>query len=133
MNKVKKGIGLSPEERAQAASLRDALLTFRSVDPKLSIEEAYTLLSIAARPGLLQKELGEELALTAGSLSRVFAHLNKRGDRGRSGLGLLHMEDDPSDWRQKLNYLTHSGETLVRAVLRDVFDGGNRGSPAEGE
>lgn len=125
-------VGLSPQERAQAASLCAALRTLRSADPKLSLEEAYALLTVASRPGVMQKEVAEELGLSSGSLSRVFGHLTERGDKRTDGLKLIRTEDDKTDWRQKLNFLTPSGEVLVRAALRDAADGGKDVGPPEG-
>lgn len=126
-------IGLSPQERAQAASLCAALHTLRSADPKMSLEEAYALLAVAARPGLMQKEVADELGVTPGSASRVFGRLTERGDKRGDGLKLIRTQDNANDWRQKLNYLSHVGEVLIRASLREAYtDGGKDVRPEEG-
>lgn len=113
--------GMNPVERAQAMDLSRALLTLRSVDPKISAEEAFFLLAVAARPGISQTEIKEELDLRPNQVSRIFGRLSVRGDQSGTGLKLVRTEDSPEDYRKNLNYLTHAGEVLVRAVLQEVF------------
>lgn len=116
------GKGLTPMERAQADSLARALLTLRSVDPKMSIEEAYVLLAVASRPGIPQREVGEGLELPSGPMSRLFGRLTIRGDATGEGLKLIRTEDSPTDFRLKLNFLSQQGDILARAVLREAFE-----------
>ncbi len=117
------GKGMNPKERAQAIGISRALLTLRSVDPKISAEEAYFLLAVASRPGISQTEIREELDLLPNQVSRIFGRLSVRGAKAGTGLKLIRTEDDPEDFRKNLNYLTPAGEVLVRAVLQEVFPG----------
>jgi DNA-binding MarR family transcriptional regulator len=133
MSAIKTTPRLSPTDRAQAERLASALQRFRSVDPKVTVEEVLTLLMVAAQPGIIQRDIGETLELKSGSLSRIMGRLTRRGDRETPGLELIHTVEDTQDWRQKLLHLTNGGNRLVADALRDLEGGSPHVSPVEGE
>lgn len=109
---------LSPSEAALVSDVLSAIRRFRRLDAKLSLEEMYVLLAVAARPGITQLEMANDLELKPGAMSRVCTAVAdyKTGN----GLGLLTQTIDPNDRRSRPMFPLPGAIEVVRDALRDL-------------
>lgn len=89
---------------------------FRSVNQDITANHIVAFLTIAARPGITQRELREATGLGEGTVSRLVAVLSDRGVRGREGLGLVEIKLAHGDYRMRHQYLSPKGKRLFEAL-----------------
>lgn len=106
--------GTTPER------LMRVLGRLRDVHGDISANQAMALLFIAANPGVTLREVHERLGLVGSAASRVLAVLSDFGSRSVAGLGLVRVDVNPDDRRERLLSLTPKGHRLVEDMVRDM-------------
>jgi DNA-binding MarR family transcriptional regulator len=91
---------------------------FREHNPDVTANQMLTLLYVAREPGITQKATLTRLGLKDSGQSRIVAALSKHGDRGRPGWGVVDLQENPVDRREKLVTLNHKGQLVINAILR---------------
>jgi DNA-binding MarR family transcriptional regulator len=108
------------ENAAQSLDrLNAALAKARVHDPDMGVHDLMALLLVAKRDGrdpITQAELGEALALSAATKSRVVSRLTPEGTLGKPGLGLIRQEICESNRRERELTLTLKGRRLVADI-----------------
>lgn len=112
----------------QLAPFIEALEEFRGIYGDMTISQAVVLATVAASPGLSQKELVQRSGLKDSSISRIYAIMSDRGNRGTGPFNLMALKEDPTDYRVKRVYLTKSGNNLFRIILQHLgkYSGSSR-------
>lgn len=87
---------------------RLGLLRKRHLDGEFSLTEARILFEIGSHPQMTASALRIKLCLDAGYLSRLLAHLTRRG--------LVRQRHSPTDGREKLLSLSRSGEKKLELL-----------------
>jgi DNA-binding MarR family transcriptional regulator len=103
-----------------ALHLVEVFARLRSLHADFSLNSAMMLFTIASDPGISQRRLYEKLALHNSAASRALAILSDAGTREVPPLGLVCIEVQPDDQRQRILTLTSKGEKFVAGVLREL-------------
>jgi DNA-binding MarR family transcriptional regulator len=88
----------------------------RKVDPEMPAQSLNTLLVVAQEPGIHQWDLARKLAVSPSAAARIALRLGDQTVMGKKGLGLLHVETDEADRRQRLLWLTPKGQAFLKAT-----------------
>lgn len=102
-------------------ALHRALQRLRDVYPDMTISQAQAFLLVGWSPGVLQRQLYDELGQTDSAMSRNIALLSDIGSRYKDGLDLIRLEVDPDDRRARRLYLTRKGERLLNQIQEDAY------------
>lgn len=103
-----------------AGNLSGALGRLRDLHPDMTIMQAQFLLSIAAQPGITQRELYDHIESNDSVASRTIAILSDIGNRNTEPLHLIEVRLNPKDRREKNLHLTTKGARLVADLRKDV-------------
>lgn len=103
-----------------ASRLSAALARMRELHPDMTVLQSMYFFTIAANPGITQRQLYEQLGVTDTHASRAVAMLGEYGSRNVPPLNLLRSEVNPDDRREKRSYLSAKGERLLRDIVRDL-------------
>jgi DNA-binding MarR family transcriptional regulator len=100
------------------------LMEFRKHNSDITANQVLVFLMIAARPGISQKEIGEEIGLDSGSMARIAALLSDRGlpAQDRAGMDLIRIDLVPGDYRKKGLFLSKKGRAVL-TTLRNFMAG----------
>jgi len=100
-------------------SLLEAILTFKALDPRISVNEIVAFLYTCENEGLSVQELAHVAELTQSTASRSLRSLGRRGSDWAQApaLGLVDAFLNPSDGRSHVVHLTDRGREL-----RDLLD-----------
>ena len=103
-------------------SLISVLKKLREVNPQFTLTNALTFLVIARDESakVSQSELCREFRVVDATVSRMVRALTPEGERGKPGLGLVELEQDPNDKRRKIIRLTPEGERLRNSILSSM-------------
>ncbi len=74
----------------------------------LTIEQFHPLKILSVKPGLSQRQIGDECNKSAANLTRILDRLQKKN--------LIERQENPDDRRASLVFLTKPGESLVKEV-----------------
>jgi len=108
------------DDQAWIDAMTAALEEFRKWNPDVTVNSVLTFLQIAKKPGITQKEILRRLGMADSGTSRTTAALSKYGDRGRAGWGVVDLEENPDDRREKLLFLNKKGQLVLDAVRRSI-------------
>lgn len=97
--------------------LFERLEVFRELRSEMPMQTASVFLAIAMKPGLLQRDLPDMLALSQSSVSRNVHALSARDRHGKPGLGLVTQRVGPTGARSPTLHLTKSGKELADRLL----------------
>jgi len=95
---------------------------------EIQVHQLQMLLAIAAKPGMIAKEIRERLDITGGMLTRnakalgTYYTKDENGNEQKHGLGLLYFK--PGKFNMKANeyYVTEKGEKVVNEFLQKLSD-----------
>jgi len=90
----------------------------RDLHPDMTVWQAMVLLTVAATPGIQQRDLYSKLDMGDSSASRTIALLTDVGARGFAGLDLVTSLTDTADRRMRRLYLTPKGKRKVEELMR---------------
>lgn len=107
---------MTPERQVRVFS------RLRDLHPDFSLNYAIILFTIAARPGITQRQLYTGLALNDSSASRALAVLSDDGDRTAPGMSLVRIDILPNDRRERVLSLTPKGERLIQDCMAYLYD-----------
>lgn len=94
-----------------------ALESIREGADDMPMQQALTLLAVAAQPGLTMQELGERVGMSQSSCSRNVAALSKWHRLKKPGAELVEAVEDWREVRRKVVYLTDKGKARVALAL----------------
>jgi DNA-binding MarR family transcriptional regulator len=113
----------------QIATVRRALKEIAdSTSHDLTLRQALVLLSVGARGGVPtnQQQLADEADLLKPTLSKIIANL--AGSAGavkrEDGLGMLTVDLDPNDMRNRVVSLSKEGERILTRAMKRAFGRG---------
>lgn len=91
---------------------------FRKIDPELPMQQALTLLAIAAEPGLTLKDYARQVGVSEAALSRHVQLLGTPGVDPKGKYGMVVAKYDTVDTRRKITLLTDKGHRSVAALIK---------------
>ena len=100
-------------------SLLEAMLTFKALDPRISVNEIVAFLYTCENEGLSVQELAQVAELTQSTASRSLRSLGRPGSDWAQApaLGLVDAFLNPTDGRSHVVHLTDRGREM-----RDLLD-----------
>lgn len=90
---------------------------FRKINPEMPLQQALTILTIAAEPGMTVSDLAKKAGLTLASVSRHCEALGPANPAKGVGLGIIAYDYSPTDRRAKIVNLTPAGHRAVRSLI----------------
>lgn len=95
---------------------------FRKLDGGIQAQAQHVFLFIAANPGCTVNEAAKATEISSASATRNIQLLGKQHRKGKPGLQLVELVDDPNDMRIKHAHLSTKGK-LVAKSLAEIIDG----------
>jgi DNA-binding MarR family transcriptional regulator len=92
----------------------------RDRHPDMTVLQAQCFFTVAARPGISQRQLMNEMDSNDSTISRILALLSDLGDRKSAGLDLIEMKVNPMDRRERLMFLSPKGKRFIADVASDL-------------
>ena len=96
------------------------LREFQRISPTITIQTAEAFVLVAIHEGLTIGQLGERIGVSTSGASHATSMLTRHGRRGKPGLDLVEMREDPQDRRIRGLYLTAKGKMHKQALLDEV-------------
>jgi DNA-binding MarR family transcriptional regulator len=88
--------------------------------PEMTLQQAKCLLVIAAKPGITQRSLMQQINGNDSTVSRHLAQLSDLGDRNIPGMDVIKMQVNLDDRRERVLHLTPKGRRLLRDSEGDL-------------
>jgi DNA-binding MarR family transcriptional regulator len=110
---------LTNEDLSALGAFSASLQPFKelsSAGSSLPFSIIIAFLAVASRDGAGAFQLGKDLGMSQGSLSRVLADLSAVNRNGGAGLGLVEQRSESSDRRIQTSRLTEKGKAMVRRI-----------------
>jgi DNA-binding MarR family transcriptional regulator len=110
---------LANEDLSALATFSAAIQPFKelsSAGSPLPFSIIIAFLAVASRDGAGAFQLGKDLGMSQGSLSRILADLSDINRNGGAGLGLVEQRSESSDRRIQTSRLTEKGKAMVRRI-----------------
>jgi DNA-binding MarR family transcriptional regulator len=110
---------LTNEDLSALAAFGALLQPFKelsSAGSPLPFSIIIAFLAIAQRDGAGAFQLGKDLGMSQGSLSRILADLGTVNRNGGAGLGLVEQRSESTDRRIQTSRLTEKGKAKVRRI-----------------
>lgn len=104
--------------------LRDAVEVFRDLDKEIGCQTVALFLQVALNPGITIGALIPNARLVQSSVSRNLTALRERGSVRGAKFGLVRVEENPENRREKLVGLTLKGIRLGEALKRIIRGSG---------
>ncbi len=88
----------------------------RDLDATLPVQDLHGFLYITNNPGCRVTDLQNNLGVSSASATRIVHRLGHFESKGRVGLGLITVETDKEDRRQRCLWLSTKGQKLVKRM-----------------
>lgn len=103
------------------AERMDFIKTFRELSPTMTLPELSFFLAVARFPGHTIQQLGELIDTHKSNAGRYAASLGRgaphRQGRKIQGLGLIRLDENPTNMKEKIVSLTNEGYALLEKLL----------------
>jgi DNA-binding MarR family transcriptional regulator len=100
--------------------LLEAIDRFRDVHKEMGCQTVALFLQVALHPGITIGDLIPNSRLVQSSVSRNLTSLREIGSVRGAKFGLLHVEENPDNRREKIVWLTPKGDRLGRTLKRII-------------
>lgn len=104
------------------AKLADSLEELRKLDDVMPIQMALCFITVAQHSGLTMKDLSDMTGLSQSSCSRNIAALSKWHRYQKPGHDVVRSEEDPTERRRKIVFLTAKGERIIKSLKEKLAD-----------
>lgn len=105
------------------SELIQALRVLRTLDDRMQLQTAITLLLVMEFQPCRMASLRSMAGLSQASISRNCAALGRIHRKGQPGLGLIKTEEDIMDRKHKIVSLTPKGENIQRLLNNPMSEG----------
>lgn len=105
------------DEQRLVIRLRNALIPFLELNPRMPARAIETFWVVVSKPGLSVDDYAKRIGCPPTTISRFLLDLGERDRKGEPGAGLVEAKKNVLDLRETLYHLTPKGHALKALIL----------------